>query len=451
MSQPTPFTSDTSNWYGTMTSTISGSGAGTVGGGYKWDINFVINQDNSIQGTATGKGSLEVQTSQAMATATPSGQLKVTGNYDPGSKNINLVFNLVDIAGAIDATSPTGSASGEMTWVPAALQLITPNMDAVISPILKNDVTTITGQDGQSQTFTEPAGLTQADNTWSAPPVPKQDGGTVTKTLTYPGITVTSVLTIYQSIAIQRLDSDDSTFITTDTPEFSVNVKVPGYDPNSASWSVNADSQYAGAPNPSGAASGSSFSFTPSSNNPTTGSVNPNSPLQYKLQVMVGNLMATSEVTQDEIDTLRQEYVDYHRQATSRDDFFPCAAAPTGSYNNGNYGYMLDPPPGMEAVFQAIAANVNAGITIEGGFRCPQRNMAKGGVATSIHCLGRALDLAPNPFVPGGPATIANMVSIYQAAVNLGYHAICEAPPQGNQQVILQPDNHAVNHVHVEW
>jgi hypothetical protein len=467
LSQSTPFKSVTQNWFGTAVTTVGGVGTTTVEGSFEWDINFVINPNNSITGSATGKGSLGTQAGQDTGTEAPTGSAQVTGNYDPVSGNVNLVLGLANVQGAVDVASPEGGGSAEMQWAPTELQLLAPNWSSVLSPILHNLVQTDTSPSGQTETVTEQAGMTQADNTWHAPPVPMQDGGTVTKTITYPGITVTVVLTIHLAIVIQRMDSDTSSFITTDAPEFTVVVKAPGYDPSTANWSVQADqadpaNPNTGPPSPANANGTSYFTFDPQSpsDNPITGSDVPNDPLQYKLQVTVGNLVATSELTQDEIDIIRQEYVDYSDQhplpafATGipGHDSFAWASAPL---NEGNYNYVLD--DGLQYHINTVTQQFNqvaqGGVAISSGYRNPQKNVQvyvdAGRLAhctwiNSRHVWGRAVDLAPNV---RNADTWQDLMNAGQVGTHLSQ---CEDGPNHKcdcDQTVPRPPTH----VHIDW
>ncbi|MDG6925113.1 MAG: hypothetical protein JRN09_01025 [Nitrososphaerota archaeon] len=476
MSQPQSFSSSTSSWCGKAVTTISGQGAGTVAGSTTWKMNFTIAADNSISGTATGTGSIEVSAAGDQGTAAPTGTMDIGGSYDPGSNNVNLTLDFVHASSAIDVTTPASSAQAEGQWAatnpdatsPVDMQLVARNWSDIINGQVQQDLTTLTNPCGATESETEATGPVES-SPWQAPPIRRVNGGTATKTYNYTGqggetLTVTTVLTIYPSISIQRTDSGDSTFITTDTPAFTVDVSQSGADPSSASWQVSADSQYAGPPSPA-SGTGATFSFQPASpsNNPTTGSVNgtPNQPLQYRVQVSVGSFVATSELTQDEIDTLRQEYVDYQYDGVPpRANCVQCPAAALNSLNNGNYGYMVDgfgTDHAMESVLQDVIGGTHGAVQVIGGFRCPQRNAQVHGAARSEHTLGRALDL--------GPGTGAlTFLDICVAAQNLGYiaHAFCEGTPQTSGSQPIRPCGtpcpwHAgvpcagVTHIHIDW
>lgn len=457
--------------------TISGEGAGTVAGSTTWNMNFTIAADNSITGTATGKGSLQVSATGGQATAAPMGTIDLAGSYDPGSNNVNLTLDFVNATSAIDVTTPSGSAQAEGQWAstnpsaqsplnqsPLNIELNAPGWSDIMNGLTGQDTVTVTPSCGPPVSETESAGPIES-SPWAAPPIQRVSGGTATKTYNYGGqagetITVTTVLTIYPSISIQRTDNSESTFISTDTPAFTVDTSQSGADPNTASWQVTTPSDgNAGPPNPA-TGTGATFSFQPKSNNPTAGSLTANPALQYNIQVTAGSYTATAQLTQDEIDTLRQEYVDFeYDDVPQRTDCVQCPAAGLDSPNNGNYGYMLDgfgTDHTMESVLQEVTDAAHGPVQILGGFRCPQRNANFGGVPQSDHTLGRALDLGP------GNNTLT-FLEVCVAAQSLAYvsQAFCEGNPHGGLQPIRPcgtpcPWHNGdpcalVTHIHMQW
>jgi len=207
------------------------------------------------------------------------------------------------------------------------------------------------------------------------------------------------------------------------------------------------------------------------------GSRAPNDPLDFEVVATALNQTVTlsksgvGTLEQDDIDTLRQEYVDYRTFKSNasytprRSDVAPSLA---GNYNGGNYGVQL--AVHMDTSFAAILqAYQSATITVNGvsvpmppaaqllvksGYRNPQRNKAIGSKfpQTSHHMFGGALDLKPVPSwvrINGKRVWVdmdqALFPVLQQAAATQGT-AIAEI---GSKQVNLGTPGE--DHIHVEW
>jgi hypothetical protein len=73
-------------------------------------------------------------------------------------------------------------------------------------------------------------------------------------------------------------------------------------------------SSNAGNGNPHQATNRTQFSFRPNpSLRPTSGSRVPNDPIQYRVEAQVGGQTSTFDLTQDETDIIRQEYIEPDR------------------------------------------------------------------------------------------------------------------------------------------
>ena len=183
----------------------------------------------------------------------------------------------------------------------------------------------------------------------------------------------------------------------------------------------------------------STFSFSPAafksfvqnrSSFWTSGTRNPNPPIAFEVlaewdlnrQAFVSRLSQTTlgPLLQDEIDTLRQEYVDY-RTIYQGGSYIPQRSDVVTSlgknaplkYNGGNYGVQLagwsrHRLPDNTAGLPRFDDNLwrrhrhdprqSAQISINGGYRNPQYNKAISKYPkTSIHMFGGALDLVPEP------------------------------------------------------
>jgi hypothetical protein len=281
------------------------------------------------------------------------------------------------------------------------------------------------------------------------------------------------------AIAITRTGSTDQTFISTDHIAFSA--QVSGVAPTDAgtaappvNWTVTGVSPNAGNGNPHTATNKTSFAFTP---NPThrlkTGSRSPNDPIEYRVDATAGTSKASLDLTQDETDIIRQEYVDFGAGPPARSDIVTPSIA---TYNTGNYNLIVD--MGMDnartstetefatltqaaAPHPPAAAPGDAGVGADGGaaqqpppvpvpaigvssgYRNPRRNVAAGSVigTHSSHVRGRALDLT----VAGANATL--WARLRQAGDNAGNSvSICEIGPTQ-----VHCNRAGVNHVHISF
>lgn len=190
--------------------------------------------------------------------------------------------------------------------------------------------------------------------------------------------------------------------------------------------------------------------------------------------------------TQDEIDTLRQEYIDLSvsgKPIPERRDFIAAldppesTNSPVAGYNAGNYhvqlgsqlvarfGTLLDRFRGRTVITasgkpllidgKTVQIPANATLTVSCGFRCPQRETKILGHTSPIsrHTLGRALDVKPSTpvtvVVGGHWVTLDLYQHIYptllQAAKSMSEYAQLE-----NSQVQVAPGQ-AADHCHLQW
>jgi hypothetical protein len=232
----------------------------------------------------------------------------------------------------------------------------------------------------------------------------------------------------------------------------------------------------------------STFTFSPSQNahfvhvrqtQYKTGSRVPNDPLNF--EVIAGGASLESRLSQtqlgmlkqDEIDTLRQEYVDFQLTLPDRSIVVPAIVDASGNnYNVGNYKVQLS--VGLPDHFAAILARyrsqttvvkgqvipmpANASIIIASGFRNPRRNVAAGSVHNSQgdiskHVLGRALDLVPAP-----ASVFVNNTQVQLGLYHNLYPALCAASSATGITVLpekgcctIVPCGSNENHTHVNW
>jgi Peptidase M15 len=238
----------------------------------------------------------------------------------------------------------------------------------------------------------------------------------------------------------------------------------------------------------------STFSFSPSSNNTfdidrnsfwTQGGETANKPIEFDIiaECVIGGITTQSKLSttslgilqQDDIDTLRQEYVDY-QEAT-----IPCRSGVVstqqtqdgqnlnnGNYNNiqlsvnlsANYTTILNAYRGSTYMVngQSYTVPMNAPLVITSGFRSPQHNTAIGSVhPNSKHCYGRALDLKPKAIylpINGGRIRLGRDTFWFPAlqaaagvvATDPSHQPIAET---GCCPVLLGTSTE--DHIHVQW
>lgn len=130
-------------------------------------------------------------------------------------------------------------------------------------------------------------------------------------------------------------------------------------------WTARATGGVTGPPAPA-SATGATFTFTPDSNNRTTGSRAPNQPLQYDVSAKVtvdgqqlnDALPPLQPVRQDERDIIRQEYVDYN--TTFRPTRDKVNAPQTARFNTGNYTMIAEETAGnLQNLLNQLQGRVN--------------------------------------------------------------------------------------------
>src|SRR6266480_113720 len=278
------------------------------------------------------------------------------------------------------------------------------------------------------------------------------------------------------------------TFISTDaiTLQATVSPAVAGVPVEWTASGINAAAGITGFPkNESHDTDGSGLSsllYTPD-NNPrflnnrrtrwTAGSRAANPPIAFEIEAALeqGGIASTLSQTtlgsleEDEIDTLRQEYVDIQQPVPARQQVVPSLGAP---WNGGNYNVQLD--NNLKQHFNAILASyrgrsvTNAGqaitipadaqLVVSSGYRSPQLNKAIGSVhPESLHTRGRALDLEPMPvtvIVGGTPTALGLHEALYPALAGaVSAQSLHPLPEQSAVPVPLGDSRE--NHIHVQW
>jgi hypothetical protein len=255
-------------------------------------------------------------------------------------------------------------------------------------------------------------------------------------------------------VVITRDGGEADTFISTDQLSFTAQLIRSSDTPGNATvptlfnWTVTPQSPNAGNGNPHTGSQLARFTFTPNpARRQRTGSRQPNDPIKYRVSAAAGGGVGSLDLTQDETDIIRQEYIDLGPVVPPPRSN---VVAPTiATYNTGNYDLIVD--GGMdnalgntESQFQTLTpAQAQApAIGVSSGFRNPRRNVAAGSQfpVGSKHVWGRALDLT----IPGANATL--WARLRQAGANAGNTSICE---DGPTQLPCNKPN--VDHVHIQW
>jgi Domain of unknown function (DUF4157) len=261
---------------------------------------------------------------------------------------------------------------------------------------------------------------------------------------------------VSMDMTLERLDRDgDSSFLSTDLIIFQARVAgVPNADEfaDRIHWTVYGVSTHSGDGNPHSVSNQAYFAFTPNpTNRPRTGARVPNDPIRYQVEARVPNgVIKFYDLTQDETDIIRQEYIDLG--PVTPPERWEIEAPADPGFNVGNYNLIVD--RGMSDAFTATEANFIRlmqaaapgapvpAITVESGYRNPRRNVAAGSrhPVDSRHVWGSAFDLS----VAGATADV--WTRLRQAGMDAGYTSICEHDADK-----VSCNDPSVNHVHIHW
>jgi len=182
-------------------------------------------------------------------------------------------------------------------------------------------------------------------------------------------------------------------------------------------------------------------------NRPTSGSRTPNSPIKYIVTATLLGLNKSFELEQDEIDILRQEYIDFNTNwKPKRDDIYE----DNGRWNTGNYGYIASQ---TENVFANLLSQLennwntsypNIVINVSSSYRNPRRNKEVGSnTVNSRHTKGRAMDVTiSNP-------TKTKWVALKQAANDTDINGVNAHCDQSGTFVDNRCED--ANHIHIQW
>jgi hypothetical protein len=211
---------------------------------------------------------------------------------------------------------------------------------------------------------------------------------------------------------------------------------------------------------------GSSISFLPNVSHPAYGSGGSaaRSPaLSYTIKARTCSTLDTHTVTQDQRDTIRQEYANpnHAQPVPARTDFLGVAATThfsTSEISQSAYSFLVGNPGALgESVRTAYNARLRTqlnnpnfpdqGLSMSSGWRNPERNELVGGLVNSIHQYGHAVDvqILSSTVTASGLTTAQLWTLLRDAAATAATTAICE---NGPTQVACT--NAQVSHVHAQ-
>jgi hypothetical protein len=256
------------------------------------------------------------------------------------------------------------------------------------------------------------------------------------------------------TINILRTESENDSFVSTDRLKFRLNVigNINNELLKSIEWNIIGVTENDGN-GASMSANAGTFEFNPNPRNRlTNGARIRNLPIRYKLSATLLGLKTEIVLIQDEIDILRQEYIDYDYDfKPSREQIY---LSENSEWNTGNYSYIAaEANNRFEEIFNAYneawilycqVNNINStGLSFGSAFRNPQRNRAVGGSRNSRHARGRALDLSPigNHGLGGGIWS-----RIKQVGIILNYDANCD-----RSGTFVNQNCSSADHIHVQW
>jgi hypothetical protein len=149
--------------------------------------------------------------------------------------------------------------------------------------------------------------------------------------------------------------------ITGDTIMAQVQPMSQGLE-NQVNWNTVPIGSQTAASNPNQAQSAATFRFVGVSNSDTTGSRTPNPPLGYNINATLSvsgtSLQDAVQISQDETDRIRQEYVDYATVFQPARGNVNSAALP--QFNTGNYSLIAEEIAGnLLSLFQRLQTAVN--------------------------------------------------------------------------------------------
>jgi len=203
--------------------------------------------------------------------------------------------------------------------------------------------------------------------------------------------------------------------------------------------------------------------------NPGNGTCEKSNPYRYMVTVTFnGSIRVDALLTQDQKDTMRQEYADHQITVPPREEFtlkstvrtdhyYP--GSPEGFYTETQYNYLIFGQMGVAELIRAdydqaldTDPNTDYGVLLTSGYRNPERNEAFRGEINSLHQYGRALDLmaiddTPRPYT-------ALMVILQGVASPLVTRAFCEGTNLRTKEygeINCDGTQGLPDHLHAQW
>jgi hypothetical protein len=235
--------------------------------------------------------------------------------------------------------------------------------------------------------------------------------------------TTTWTFTLVPLFSIERegrAANGSHSFLSSDLIEFRVSilgVTIPGsLWEGLISWNVSGVGPYAGNGIPSQASQSAAFAFRPNpSNRPISGSTARNRPISYHVAVTIEGTTQYYFLLQDEVDILRQEYLDYGLSPVpGRGEIV--ARPIDGRLNIGNYNVVVDDGSleALDAIKGMLKRYTEASVAVVRGYLSPQRRKFAG-TPSDVRPVDTSLDLAPQP------PTVANWRALGEACSGAGY------------------------------
>lgn len=172
-----------------------------------------------------------------------------------------------------------------------------------------------------------------------------------------------------------------------------------------------------------------------------------NLPIRYTVSATIMGLKKEFALMQDQIDILRQEYIDFGtRFQPQRSN----AYLDNGSWNVGNYDYIVTESDGnhFQTIYDEIVSNwqdkgYTDGIIVSSAYRNPRRNP---GVLNSRHLRGLALDI-----YPAGAITLQRWLDLRASGNEVIIDGLFITAHCDRSGTFVDHDCSLANHIHVQW
>ncbi|QLG44503.1 D-Ala-D-Ala carboxypeptidase family metallohydrolase [Costertonia aggregata] len=191
------------------------------------------------------------------------------------------------------------------------------------------------------------------------------------------------------------------------------------------------------------------YAFTPNPiNRPTQRPVTArNESIRYNVNATILGLRRVFELEQDQIDILRQEYIDF---ATNFQPGRDNAYLDNGNWNVGNYDYIITESNDnhFDAIYNAIVNNWTSrgytdNIVVSSAYRNPRRNP---GAQNSRHLRGLALDIYPE-----GGVNLQRWLDLRASGNDININGLSITAHCDRSGTFVDNNCSIANHIHVQW